>query len=115
MVWRLLAAGEKRLAAAAPYYGPFPEGGDLRGAGRGARRSTAGSTRASTRRASGHRGARGGRLPHEIVTFTEANHAFFNNTGANFNPPAAEEAYRRTFAWFDKFVAEGHDGRARKH
>ena len=30
MVWRLLASGERRLAAAAPFYGPFPEGGDLR-------------------------------------------------------------------------------------
>jgi carboxymethylenebutenolidase len=29
MVWRLLAAGEHRLAAAAPFYGPFPAGGDL--------------------------------------------------------------------------------------
>ena len=32
MVWRLLAAGEKRLSAAAPFYGPFPEGGSLKGA-----------------------------------------------------------------------------------
>ena len=31
MVWRLLAAGERRLDAAAPFYGPFPAGGDLRG------------------------------------------------------------------------------------
>ncbi len=30
MVWRLLAAGERRLQAAAPFYGPFPAGGDLR-------------------------------------------------------------------------------------
>ena len=31
MVWRLLASGEPRLAAAAPFYGPFPEGADLAG------------------------------------------------------------------------------------
>ena len=31
MIWRLLAAKEPRLAAAAPFYGPFPAGGDLRG------------------------------------------------------------------------------------
>ena len=31
MVWRLLASGERRLAAAAPFYGPFPEGGSLKG------------------------------------------------------------------------------------
>ena len=26
MIWRLLAAGERRLDAAAPFYGPFPSG-----------------------------------------------------------------------------------------
>ena len=31
MVWRLLASGETRLAAAAPFYGPFPEDGSLKG------------------------------------------------------------------------------------
>src|SRR5688500_5780162 len=31
MVWRLLVAGEPRLAAAAPFYGPVPEGGTLGG------------------------------------------------------------------------------------
>ena len=31
MVWRLLASREPRLDAAAPFYGPFPEGGSLKG------------------------------------------------------------------------------------
>src|SRR4030095_7164449 len=31
MVWRVLASDERRLAAAAPFYGPFPEGGSLQG------------------------------------------------------------------------------------
>jgi carboxymethylenebutenolidase len=31
MVWTLLAAKEPRLAAAAPFYGPFPEGSSLKG------------------------------------------------------------------------------------
>src|SRR5688572_14083093 len=31
MTWRLLAARESRLAAAVPFYGPFPEGGNLAG------------------------------------------------------------------------------------
>ena len=29
------------------------------------------------------------RLKHELLTFTDADHAFFNDTGARFNPPAA--------------------------
>jgi carboxymethylenebutenolidase len=43
-------------------------------------------------------------LHHELVTFSEANHAFFNDTGARFNAPAAAEAYRRTLAWFDRYA-----------
>ena len=49
------------------------------------------------------------RLEHEILTFTEADHAFFNDTGARFNPKAAEEAWRRVVGWFDD--AEDHDRR----
>jgi carboxymethylenebutenolidase len=111
MVWRLLVSGEKRLSAASPYYGPFPEGGNLRRA-RAAVLAVYGGqdARVLMTRDAAIAALVAARLPHEIATFTEANHAFFNDTGANFNPPAAEEAYRRTFAWFEKFVAEGHDG-----
>src|SRR4051794_18412489 len=112
MVWRLLAAGEERLAAAAPYYGPFPEGGDLRGA-RAAVLAVYGGldARVNATRDAAIAALVAARLPHEVASFTEANHAFFNDTGQNFNPPAAEEAYRRTFAWFDRFLAgdHGHD------
>ena len=46
------------------------------------------------------------RLEHQFVTFTEADHAFFNDTNAaRFNPHAAAEAYHRVFNWFDRFVA----------
>ena len=41
------------------------------------------------------------RLDYEILTFTEADHAFFNDTGARFNAQAAEEAWRRVIGWFD--------------
>ena len=41
------------------------------------------------------------RLKHEILTFSEADHAFFNDTGARFNPHAATEAWRRTLNWFE--------------
>ena len=41
------------------------------------------------------------RLDYELLTFTEADHAFFNDTGARFNVPAAEEAWRRVIGWFD--------------
>jgi carboxymethylenebutenolidase len=101
MVWRLLAAGESRLAAAAPFYGPFPEGGDLRGAKAAVLGVYGGlDARVNATREAAHDALHAARLRHEILTFTEADHAFFNHTGARFNAPAAAEAWRRVIAWF---------------
>jgi carboxymethylenebutenolidase len=33
-------------------------------------------------------------------------HAFHNDTGANYNPAAACDAFSRTIAWFNKYVRE---------
>ncbi len=102
MVWRLLAAGEPRLAAAAPFYGPFPEGGSLEGS-RAAVLGVYGGldARVNATRAAAKAALEAARLKHELLTFTEADHAFFNDTGARFNPHAAAEAWRRTLNWFD--------------
>jgi carboxymethylenebutenolidase len=103
MVWRLLAAGERRLAAAAPFYGPFPEGGDLSGA-RAAVLAVYGGldTRVNASIPTARAALEAARLKHQILTFTEANHAFFNDTGARFNAPAAEEAWARVTNWFGR-------------
>jgi len=106
MVWRLLAAGERRLSAAAPFYGPFPEGGDLRRAKAavlgvyGGLDTRVGATRPAAQAAIAAAGLRS-----RILVFTQADHAFFNDTTARFNAPAAAEAYRQTLRWFGKFVA----------
>jgi carboxymethylenebutenolidase len=102
MVWHLLAADEPRLAAAAPFYGPFPEGGDLRG------------TRAAVLGVYGGQDARvnatlpaaeaaleAARLEYELLIFSDAGHAFFNDTGARYDPHASVEAWRRALNWFD--------------
>jgi carboxymethylenebutenolidase len=102
MVWRLLAAGEPRLAAAAPFYGPFPEGGNLSGS-RAAVLGVYGGldTRVNASRPAAKAALEAARRKYELLTFTEADHAFFNDTGARFNPHAATEAWRRTLNWFD--------------
>jgi carboxymethylenebutenolidase len=109
MVWRLLATGDRRLDAAAPFYGPFPENASLRGS-RAAVLGIYGGLddRVNATRDAAQAALEAARLKHEILTFTEADHAFFNDTGARFNPPAAAEAYRRVLDWFDRFVAESH-------
>jgi carboxymethylenebutenolidase len=106
MVWRLLASGEPRLAAAAPFYGPFPEGGSVEGS-RAAVLGVYGGldARVNATRAAAIAALEAADLKYEILTFTEADHAFFNDTGARFNPHAATEAWRRTVNWFD---AAGH-------
>jgi carboxymethylenebutenolidase len=102
MVWRLLAAGETRVAAAAPFYGPFPENGDLTEARAavlgiyGGLDARVGATRPAARAALKKAG-----LKNHIVVFQQADHAFFNDTGARFDPAAAAEAGRRVFAWFN--------------
>jgi carboxymethylenebutenolidase len=103
MVWRLLASAEPRLAAAAPFYGPFPEGGSLKGS----RAEVLGvygglDARVNATRPAARAALEAARLKHELITFTEADHAFFNDTGARFNPHAMAEAWRRTLNWFDE-------------
>jgi len=102
MVWRLLAAGESRLAAAAPFYGPFPEGGDL-SRSRAAVLGVYGGldARVNATRPAAKAALEAARRRYELLTFTEADHAFFNDTGARFNPHAATEAWRRTLNWFE--------------
>ena len=105
MVWRLLASGERRLAAAAPFYGPFPDGGSLQGS-RAAVLGVYGGldARVNATRPAARAAPEAARLKYELLTFTEADHAFFNDTGARFNAPAAAEAWRRTLNWFDDAV-----------
>jgi carboxymethylenebutenolidase len=40
----------------------------------------------------------------EKVIYPGANHAFHNDTGANYNATAALDAWRRTLAWFEKYL-----------
>jgi carboxymethylenebutenolidase len=106
MVWRLLTSDERRLAAAAPFYGPFPEGDDFKGTRAavlgvyGGLDARVNATRPAAKAALDAAGRR-----YELLTFTEADHAFFNDTGARFNPHAATEVWRRALNWFD---AAGH-------
>jgi carboxymethylenebutenolidase len=105
MVWRLLAAGERRVAAAAPFYGPFPAGGDLRNA-RAAVLGVYGGldARVLATRDAARAALEAAGLEYRIQTFTEADHAFFNETGPRFNAPAAEEAWHRVLGWFGEHL-----------
>jgi carboxymethylenebutenolidase len=106
-VWRLLASGEPRLAAAVPFYGPTPDNPDFAGSKDVAvlgiyaaqdQRVNAGEpvARAALEKAG---------LVFELVTEPDANHAFFNDTGDRYNPTAAADAWRRVQVWFSEHLA----------
>lgn len=102
MVWRLLTSNEPRLAAGAAYYGPFPEGGNFQGSRADVLGVYGGlDARVNATRPAARAALEAARLKYELLTFTDADHAFFNDTGARFNAPAATEAWRRTVNWFD--------------
>jgi carboxymethylenebutenolidase len=112
MVWLLLTSGERRLAAAAPFYGPFPEGGELGSSKTAVLGIYAGlDDRVNATRDAARAAVEAARLEHQFLTFTEAGHAFFNESSARFNPAAMAEAYHRVLDWFDRFVNERGDGR----
>jgi carboxymethylenebutenolidase len=105
MVWLILASREPRLAAAAPFYGPFPENASLSGS-KAAVLGIYGEldARVNASRDAARSALRAARLRHQIVTFPDADHAFFNDTGPRHNAAAAAEAYRRVLAWFKRYV-----------
>jgi carboxymethylenebutenolidase len=106
MVWSLLASGEPRLGAAAPFYGPLPNNVDLAGSRGAAVLAIYGEldTRVNASRDAAKAALEKAGLTHEIVTYPGANHAFFNDTGDRYNPSAAAAAYQRLVDWFGKHL-----------
>jgi carboxymethylenebutenolidase len=104
MTWRLATANAD-LRAAAPFYGANPPLEDvpkikaavLAVYGGLDERINAGipAVRDAMQKAN---------VTHEIVVYPGAGHAFFNDTGGNYNATAAREAWNRTLAWFEKYL-----------
>jgi carboxymethylenebutenolidase len=106
MTWLLLASKESRLAAAVPFYGPFPDGGSLAGAKAAVLGIYAGlDSRVNASRPAARAALRKAGLRHQIVTYPGVDHAFFNPTGSRHDPAAAAAAYRRMVAWFGTHVS----------
>lgn len=106
LVWRLLNAGEPRLAAAVPFYGPAPTNPDFSRS----KAAVLGVYAELDARVNGSRDAakaalERARLVHEIRTFPGVDHAFFNDTGPRYSAPAATQAFDAMVAWFQKHLA----------
>ena len=102
MVWHLLQAGDDRLAAAVPFYGPAPDTPDFTKAkaavlaiygGRG--------HRVNDTRPRAEAALKAANLTHEIKVFDGARPRLLQrHRPANYNPTAAADAYRQVLAWF---------------
>jgi carboxymethylenebutenolidase len=107
MTWQLLAAGEPRLSAAVPFYGPMPEGADFSGSPSAAvlgiyaeLDDRVNGTRDAAEQALTEAG-----LTHELRTFEGVDHAFFNDTGPRYDADAAASAYQAMLDWFSEHLA----------
>jgi len=105
MVWNLLDAGEPRLAAAVPFYGPAPAAPDFSGM----QTAVLGVYAELDDRVNATREVAGAALssagvPHELKTYEGADHAFFNDTGERYNEAAANAAYADVLNWFSEHL-----------
>ena len=106
MTWQLLAAGEPRLSAAVPFYGPAPADPDFSGSPNvavlGVYAELDSRVNASQDTARDALEAAG--LVHEIRVFPGVDHAFFNDTGARYNAEQAALAYQAMLDWFGRHL-----------
>ncbi|MGE2692748.1 dienelactone hydrolase family protein [Mycolicibacterium pulveris] len=107
MVWRLLNAGEPRLSAAVPFYGPAPKNADFSKSKDVAVLGiyAAQDERVNVTEPVARAALEGAGMVFELVTEPDANHAFFNDTGQRYNAAAAADAWRRVQDWFARYVA----------
>lgn len=108
MTWNLLQAGEPRLAAAVPCYGPAPENPDFSKA-KAAVLAIYGEQdeRVNATRERAEAALKAAGLTYEIRTFTGAGHGFFNDTGQRYNAEAAQQAWQDMLDWFNQHLANG--------
>ncbi|MBK6519532.1 MAG: dienelactone hydrolase family protein [Polyangiaceae bacterium] len=104
MTWRLVASKDARLAAAAPFYGPFPDGADVSGA----KSAVLGvfaedDERVNKTRDAAKAALEKAKLVHEIVTYP-GQHAFFNDARERYHAGSSKAAWEKVLAWFGKHV-----------
>jgi carboxymethylenebutenolidase len=104
VVWRFVTANPE-LKAAVPFYGPNPPIDDVPKikaailAIYGALDTRIDAGIPAIREAMQKAG-----VTFDIQIYPDANHAFFNDTGGAYKKEAAEDAWRRTLAWFDRYL-----------
>ncbi|MEN4449790.1 dienelactone hydrolase family protein [Mycobacterium sp. SM3041] len=107
LTWQLLAAGEPRLSAALPFYGPLPDPHDFAGSKQAAVLAFYGAkdARVTASKDAAAAALEQAGMVHQIVVEPDADHAFFNDSGQRYNPTAAADAWAQTQSWLQRYLA----------
>ncbi len=101
MVWNMVNSGDKRLAAAVPFYGTGPATPDFSKSKAAVLAVYAElDERVNANRPQMEAALKAAKLVHEVRTFPGVNHAFFNDTGARYDATQAGVAYSTVLTWF---------------
>jgi carboxymethylenebutenolidase len=108
MVWALLNAGTPRLAAAIPFYGPAPASPNFskdHAAVFGVYAEL--DERVNASRPTAEAALKAAGLDYQIKVYPGVDHAFFNDTGARYNPEQAAAAYADVLDWLGAHLSSG--------
>ncbi|MFJ4656764.1 dienelactone hydrolase family protein [Nocardia sp. NPDC088792] len=105
LTWLLLTSGTPELAAATPFYGPFPDGGVITNS-KTAVLSVYGALdqRVDASKPAADAALDKAGLTHESFVAPNADHAFFNDTGPRYQAADAAEAWQRVNDWYGKYL-----------
>jgi carboxymethylenebutenolidase len=104
VVWRTIGQ-DLTVAAAVPFYGPQPPLDSLSHTKAASLGIYAGMDTGITSTAPAVMAAlETAGVPHDYHVYPEANHAFFNDTGARYDAAAAQDAWSRAVAWFREYL-----------
>jgi carboxymethylenebutenolidase len=104
MTWRLIAVKDPKLAAAAPFYGPLPEGADFKGSKAAVLAVYAEKDdRVNATRDAAKAALEKAKLVHEIMTYP-GEHAFHNDTSPRYDGSSATVAWAKVLEWYGKHL-----------
>jgi carboxymethylenebutenolidase len=105
MVWAVLDAGDPRLAAAIPFYGPAPDAPDFTSNNAAVLGVYAEQdTRVNASRPTAEAALVAAGLEHQIKVYPGVDHAFFNDTGQRYNAEQAAAAYADVLDWLGRYL-----------
>lgn len=107
LTWQLLVAGEPRLAAAVPFYGPLPENPVFTASKNAAVLGFYGALdqRVTSSEPAAKVALDNAALVNDLVIEPDADHAFFNDTSPRYNEQAAGDAWQRLQEWLGRNLA----------